>query len=199
MAKMRPDQTTATLSAIYPPASGWWAHADGILSLSVAAMTANRMTLHPFPVPAGTYDAIGLKTDAAQTNDGTVACTLAVYGSDANGNPDTTSVIRSGSVTLTAVGMRSAVFGTTWSVASPGRYWVGCLYVVTAAPTTAATVRLISNCTYPIPVSDATSIGSRPRGWQRTGITALPTDAFSTASWTTSTSSDVPTVGLRRP
>lgn len=122
-----------------------------------------------------TVRALGISVTAAQSG-GTTTLSVGVYRDDGTlGNPLLPpGPVASGAVAaLTSIGNRTVAVSTTLS---PGRWWLASLYVVTSAPTTAATVAAYNGnigLATPIPNGSALTLNSRCR--QLTGQSALPT------------------------
>lgn len=119
--------------------------------------------------PSGmTVQAIGCSVNGAQSG-GTTTTTLGLYGDDGSNRPNLSNLIFSGTVTLTATGNRTAAITPTFL--PYGRYWSAFLYVVSSAPTTAATCFGINNNA---PLMYTANIAGIVRGLQITGQSSLP-------------------------
>lgn len=181
------------------PAVGEYSLTDGILAAAAAAPTSGRMTFHPAWVAPGNYDALAVSVSTAISGGTGVVAAVGLYADDTTSGqrilPKTDTAIQSGSVSLGTVGFGTYVFASPWS--SPGGfYWLGFLYYAMVAPSTAPTLPCISNCTYNI--GQTSTLATRPRGWGRTGLTALPTTATTASNATRSVGSDIVCVALRR-
>lgn len=179
-----------------PVATQWWISTPGYLGTATSTLTNQRCTFHPFLVAAGTYDALAINVSTAQVG-GTVTCKLALYKDDGSGSwPDTTTIIVSGTVVLTATGNAVATFTST--ALSTGLYWAACYYSASSAPTTAPQARCLANTSWSLGLPNALDLTTRARGYYRSSLTDLPTDATTTGNVSVSGNNDIPVLSLRK-
>lgn len=183
-------------SYAFPPASGYWVSTEGFLGTANTAPTSGRCTWHPFWLEGGSYNGLGINVATAQVA-GTVTTTLGLYKDSGTGAMPLTlgGPIVSGTVVLTATGNAAASFTAT--TIPTGMYWASFIYVASVAPTTAPVIKCLTNTTYAIPMPNATDLTTRVRGWARTGLTGLPTDAGTTANMSVVGATDIPVIALR--
>lgn len=176
----------------------WWVLPQSVLQTAAAAPTSGQAGFLPIDLPSGTYDSLALNTSVAEVG-GSTTHTLALYRTDPlTGFPDTASggLMFSGTVSLiTSTGTKTTTSVPT--VLKAGRYWTCHLYVAATAPTTAASISCNGN-NVERPPSSVWSTPSNYRGWARTGLTVLPTTAFTTANITASALANVAYIGVRR-
>lgn len=179
-----------------PFATQWWISAPGYLGTVASTLTSQRCTFHPFLIAAGTYDALAINVSTAQVG-GTVTCKLALYKDDGSGSwPDTTNIIVSSTIVLTATGNATGTFTSTALTA--GLYWAACFYNVSVSPTTAPQVRCLTNTSWALGLPNSIDATTRARGYYRSSLTDLPTDATTTGNVSVSASNDIPAIGLRK-
>jgi hypothetical protein len=162
-----------------------------------AAGNSGNVTFSPIIInKAMSYDRIGVGTTVAQSG-GTTSCILGIYPSltDLSGPDCSAGPIVSGTVTLTAAaGNQLATIA--WSPTVPGLYWLACLYRETVAPTTRATINMITNSSPAWALPSGSTIGQTPNRYIiATAQTALPTSQPTLAG---GNSTLAPVVGIRR-
>lgn len=187
--------------SLAPPTAGWYdAPAGSIGSDSTpGALTSQRQTFTPFIIGPSTvtYDAFVQRLKVAQSG-GTVVYLNALYGSDANGMPDTTTTLASATTpSLATVGNLIIPFAAAVTLA-PGIYWVSTLYYASTAPTTPPTFTPINNSTWALPIPAGTNVNQNVRGYYISGRTTLMTAALTWSSVIADAGTDIPYTMLRR-
>lgn len=175
---------------------GWWAVPQSVLQTGAAAQTAGQAGFTHIDLPSGTYDSLAASVTVAQVG-GSASTTLALYPTDpVTGFPDTTvAPLIQGTILTTATGSKTTTAAPV--VLAAGRYWTCHLYLVTTAPTTAATLQCNVNNIDP-PPSNGWRTPNNYRGWVRTSQTALPTTAFTTSNIAAAAAANVAFINVHR-
>lgn len=140
-------------------------------------------------------DRLVCDVSTAQSGGTSPSITLAVYGSKANGMPDTGALIDSATVVVTSTGLKLAVISSTSLPA--GRYWLAAFYYAPSAPTTAPRLFSVNNSIVGLSRPTSVRFNTNIRGYRLSGLTELPSTTLADADFTASGSLDLPIIGLR--
>lgn len=186
----------------YSPRIGDLATDPNLLSTGTgAALVSGKATFHRLALGVGTYDALFVHCTTAQSL-GTITISAGIYPDDGSGawpdtsaNPITSCTFPANSMTT---GMKQGTLTAPLVVTRPTTYWVAVLYVAASAPTTAPVLTSVANNlqTYSRPATLV--LGTVGRGYYRTGLTALPNTASTTANLLLSSLADITVVAARR-
>lgn len=169
-----------------------------------AIVTGNASFMPYFQARAGiTYDAFGITVTTIQ-NSGGGSGTLyfGLYANLTNFFPDTTSIIRSGSISSSASANQNTPITFTegsWTPTVDTTVWLSCLYVAgTTPPTTAPSLAIVNSAFYTIDAPNSIQAYNSVRGLLMSGQTVLPTTQVTTTNAVPSTSGNIVCVYLRR-